>query len=233
MLIFHLLSIHRAHAHDIEPRSGVIDNIVASWAFGVAEQILDETNVASLPKLGLGPQANTSATSPKAAANPYHPARSSSLSHRANTGNSSTKTEDADLAIFDKLGQKALLDSQSEPAPPSKITDVESLSGHRAELYILQRQIMERTAKHNGWSLGLSRLRALLRKEQTGLEDVDLTGNADSAEESESPSGDITDGTLTGVCQETLMNAVVSLDEFKASFEVHRLQIYAERATDH
>jgi hypothetical protein len=203
----------------------VVDNIVASWAFGVAEQILDETNVSSLPKPELGPQAHTNANSLKAAEKPFHPARSSSLSHRAKTGKSSARTEDADLAIFDKLGQKALVDAQSEPTPPTNITDVESLAGHRAELYILQRQIMERTAVHKDWSMGLSRLQTLLLAEHTGLKEVDLTEGTDSLEKSETlPSSNeaaFTSSTLSGVCQETLMSTMVSLDEFKLSFEVH------------
>lgn len=214
----------REQAQDIEARPGVIDNIVASWAFGVAEQILDETNVSSLPKAGLAPQVNVNAAHPKSAEKPFHPARSSSLSHRPKIGTGSAKTEDADLAIFDKLGQKVLADAQSEPVPPPTVTDVESLSGHRAELYILQRQIMERVAEHNAWSIGLNRLRALLPEQPAVLKDVDLTDGSDSVEENETGSiskeDSHTAGTLSGVCQATLMSTMVSFDEFKNSFEV-------------
>jgi hypothetical protein len=227
-LSLHLLNpFHSEKAQEIKARVGVIDNIVASWAFGVAEQILDETNVSSLPKPSLD--------SPNSIANSeqlnndksFHPARSSSLSHRPNKGITPSKLEDTTLAVFAKLGQRGPADYPSEPTPAAKISDIESLAGYRAELYLLQRQIMERSAEANGWSIGLSKLRTIDSDQSTGMKDIDLhddDGSADgSASSSVTNKDEAQTRSINGICQETLMSATTSLDEFKSNFEVRTL----------
>jgi hypothetical protein len=209
----------------IKTRPDVVANIVASWAFGVADQILEETNVSSLPKTSLdSPSEVTSAGQQVSADKTFHPARSSSLSHRPKKGTNPSKLEDTTLAVFAKLGQKDSTDTLMELNPAVKISDIESLAGHRAELYMLQRQIMERTAEINSWAIGLNKLRSLLPDQSTKMEDVDLNDDADSADESATTSisnkDDIASRTLSGICQATLLNTMTSLDDFKGSFEV-------------
>jgi hypothetical protein len=211
-------------AQEIEARIGVVDNIVASWAFGVAEQILDETNVAALPKTSLDSQSSIASVGEVSSDKSFHPARSSSLSHRPNPGTNSSKLEDTTLAVLAKLGQKSLTETPSEPTPPTKISDIESLAGHRAELYLLQRQIMERTAETKGWSIGLSSLHTVGSDRSTAMVDIDLNDDDDSADGSNSTSDASKNGTqlrtLSGICQATLLGTMSSLDDFKTSYEV-------------
>jgi len=210
----------REHAQKIEAPTGVIDNIVASWAFGVAEQILDETNVPTLPKKGLAPQNDMTGPTQDSVDKSFHPARSSSLSHRANTEKSSLQGEETALAILDKVGQKVLANSLSELGLPVNVSDTESLAGHRAELYVLQRQIMERVAEMNGWSAGLNSLRANTTDRLPPLKEVDLDNDGSSAEVIAASVEEGLDSSSRGVCQATLMNNVSTTDHFKVSFEV-------------
>jgi hypothetical protein len=210
-------------AQGINALPGVIDNIVASWAFGVAEQILDETSVSSLPKPSLDSQNEAASTGQLNNDKSFHPARSSSLSHRPNKGTNTSKLEDTTLAVFAKLGSRGSANNPSEPSPAVKISDIESLAGHRAELYLLQRQIMERSAEANGWSIGLSRLRTNSDK-FAEMKDVELHDDDESVDGSVSSSAtnkyDTRTRTLNGICQATLITAMISLDDFKSSFEV-------------
>jgi hypothetical protein len=225
-----LILPYSEQAQGFEARTGVIDNIVASWAFGVAEQILDETNVAALPKTSLEPHSSTPNVGEASLDKMFHPARSSSLSHRPNPATNPSKLEDTTLAVFAKLGQRGLVEPPSEPTPPVKISDIESLAGHRAELYLLQRQIMERTAEAKGWSIGLSSLRTIVSDQSTTMKDIDLNDDDDSADGSNSTSNASKDEsqlrTLSGICQATLIGAMSSLDDFKSSYEVCLIEFF-------
>ncbi|KAF2432160.1 hypothetical protein EJ08DRAFT_136502 [Tothia fuscella] len=204
-------------------QAGVIENIVASWAFGVADQILNDTDVKSLPKADLQVHASVSGANEESVDKSFHPARSSSLSHRPKSTNSPSKPEDTALAVFDRIGQKAPTDPAAELVAPIKASDVESLAGHRAELFMLQRQIIERTAELNNWKVGLSGIENLHQDEHTAMKDVDLSEKAESSNATASISameeGFVERNRLKGVCQATLMNTTSSINVFRDAFQ--------------
>ena len=154
--------------------STVVDNVVASYAFSIAQQILAQTSTKALPippsavATPDGHEPKTSIPEPKTM---MHPARSSSLHLRAGgrgppspgifpgPGSRSTSAADADAATgqFLKVG-------------------LEELAARRAELYTLSRHILEESGKQRGWTDGWASVPTLSDKNDDieDMEDVDL-----------------------------------------------------------
>ncbi|EHL00372.1 putative Trafficking protein particle complex subunit 10 [Glarea lozoyensis 74030] len=148
----------------------VVDNIASSFTFGVAQQILAQTSTKALPippstlappngKMELGGQEpKASIPEPKTM---MHPARTTSLAVRSisrdpsTAGNRSSSVPGVgNPSMFIKAG-------------------LEELAGHRAELYLLSRSVLEQVGKERGWSTGWDEM-AKIHGSGREMEDVSL-----------------------------------------------------------
>lgn len=141
------------------------------------------------------------------------PTRNSSLSHKK-------VVLQNPVSILDRVGEKVLSNSLSEQSA-SQTTDLEALAGNRADLFMLQRQILERLAASQTWLTGLSRLRAETSSKSYDLREVDLSDASESAknESSATPDHVPNDSPLQGIHQATIFNALSNIDRFRALFE--------------
>jgi hypothetical protein len=191
----------------------VVDNIAASFTFGVAQQILAQTSTKALPippstlappssqiELG-GQEPKASIPEPKTM---MHPARSTSLAVRpvsrdpvAGGGNrSSSVPGTGNPAAFIKVG-------------------LEDLAGHRAELYLLSRSVLEHIGKERGWSTGWQEV-AEAQGGNGVMEEVDLSKYAPKAKQA---SGQVP-ASLHGIRNRLLQTAADNQDDFTRLYEI-------------
>ncbi|KAI0146840.1 cis-golgi transport protein particle complex subunit [Xylariaceae sp. FL1272] len=166
------------HTVQLDPSvNEVTDNLVASFAFSIAQQILAQTSTKALPipPSSLGPP---DAHEPKAAIpepkTMMHPARSSSLNVR--TGGSVVPNPPPSPGIFP--GRTS--DQQSQPAPFLK-AGLEDLAARRAELYALSRNILEESGKKRGWTNGWDQVPIIGESATVNMVDIDLGEEAGTA----------------------------------------------------
>lgn len=156
----------------------VVDNIVSSFTFGVAQQILAQTSTKSLPippstlappssNIGLdGQEPKAAIPEPKTM---MHPARSSSLALR------STSREQPPSPGRFPGGRRSSVPEQGAASSPFLKAGLEQLAGHRAELYVLSRSILEQVGKERGWSSGWTEMEDPHTSDGVdAMEDVDL-----------------------------------------------------------
>ncbi|CZR50773.1 probable TRS130 TRAPP subunit of 130 kDa involved in targeting and fusion of ER to golgi transport vesicles [Phialocephala subalpina] len=160
----------------------VVDNIVSSFTFAIAQQILAQTSTKSLPippstlappssKIGLdGQEPKAAIPEPKTM---MHPARSSSLALR------SSSREPHSPGRFPGA-RRSSVPEQGTAASPFLKAGLEQLAGHRAELYVLSRNILEQVGKKRGWSSGWAVVEDLQAGDSGEMEDVDLNQEAAS-----------------------------------------------------
>ncbi|KAM0326206.1 hypothetical protein ACHAQA_006803 [Verticillium albo-atrum] len=133
----------------------VIDNLVASFAFSVAQQILAQTSTKSLPippSMLAPPEIHEPKTSIPEPKTMMHPARTTSLHVRTATG------PPLSPGIFPGpgAGQRASVSEGVAVAPATQFlkTGLEELAARRAELYNLSRNVLEECGKKRGWGDG-------------------------------------------------------------------------------
>ncbi|KAG9238664.1 TMEM1 family protein-like protein [Amylocarpus encephaloides] len=191
----------------------VVDNMASSFTFAVAQQILAQTATKVLPippstlappgsNIGLdGQEPKASIPEPKTM---MHPARTTSLAVRSTSressaagGRSSSVPETSTISSFNKPG-------------------LEKLAGHRAELYLLSRNVMEQIGKERGWGTGWEEV-SDLKERESDMEEVDLTvSNGKIATKSPSPR---TIFTLEGIKNKLLRTALDNEEDFLRLFE--------------
>ncbi|OTA97832.1 hypothetical protein M434DRAFT_391451 [Hypoxylon sp. CO27-5] len=199
--------------------SEVVENLVASFAFSVAQQILAQTSTKALPipPSTLGPQ---DAQEPKSAIpepkTMMHPARSSSLAIRTGgtagvsrplpspnvfTTRHSGSTEDQGQSTFLKAG-------------------LEELAARRAELYILSRNILAECGKKRGWTDGWSSVPVIGESTMVEMFDIDLDGDEKSvAGDGETSAGYEAVISISGIESKLLKTALDNTDDFYRLYE--------------
>lgn len=155
----------------------VIQNVVSSFTFSVAQQILAQTSTNALPippstlapPMSKGQEQKAAIPEPKTM---MHPARSSSLI---------VSTPQATSPGMFPGGRGPGL-----PAPPSASSPnstflkagLEELAAQRAELYLVSRSVLERLGDERGWPIGWNVLEDIQQSPSTAeMEDVDLTSS--------------------------------------------------------
>ncbi|KAH8173677.1 trafficking protein particle complex subunit 10, TRAPPC10 domain-containing protein [Sarocladium implicatum] len=198
------------------PSTEIIDNVVSSFAFSVAQQIIAQTSTKALPipPSSLPPHASdeqkVSIPEPKTM---MHPARNSSLSVSVSTPASqpppspgffpgpgaSTSDYDARTAHFAKAG-------------------LEELAAKRAELYMLSRAVLDRLGHSRGWSTGWPEAPLLGDSLIEKMEDVSLDETEDPPTVKEvAPS---TEPLLAGLQNQLLQTAVDTSGDFYRLYEI-------------
>lgn len=161
--------------------SEVAENIVASFAFSIAQQILAQTSTKALPI----PPATTTTTgdegqeqkSRESIPDPktmMHPARTTSL--RVSTAGDSRLPPLPSPNFFPGPGNRraSTADVQDTINQHHHKSGQEDLAARRAELYALSRNILEECGKKRGWSDGWSSAPVIGETGLQEMEDVNL-----------------------------------------------------------
>ncbi|ORY01488.1 trafficking protein particle complex subunit 10 [Clohesyomyces aquaticus] len=228
--------LNGAKAHEATFPGRLVDNLVRSWTFAALQQILDETSTISLPISNL-PSDPASGSSGKMrsfgnhreeqkASVPepktmIHPTRSSSL----NFGRSSSA--DPPYAQPTSTGQVVYADGQYQDRPipgqesnvPQMKTGLQELAGVRAQLYVVERRILEQIGKTMGWDIGWAAILSH-HTQNDDLSDVDLNGKDDEGgEDVAAEKVQDTISPILGLSAAPLIDATASIDRFRESYE--------------
>ncbi|KAK5991780.1 Trafficking particle complex subunit 10-like protein [Cladobotryum mycophilum] len=200
-----------------------VENMVASFAFSVAQQILAQTSTKALPippstlSFGDGQEPKTSIPEPKTM---MHPARSSSLFVRGG----SAPRPPLSPGVFPGPGRQMQNEVQSHFIKAG----LEDLAARRAELYMLSRTILTSLGKKRGWSNGWDEA-PLVADDVDDMADVDLDDKDDSANEaagsdssSESEEAQRADysPSISGIDSQILQTATDSIEDFYRLYEI-------------
>ncbi|KAK2001505.1 hypothetical protein LX36DRAFT_601142 [Colletotrichum falcatum] len=162
-----------------------IDNLVASFAFSVAQQILAQTSTKALP-IPPSTLTPTDGHEPKASIPELktimHPARNSSL----RVGTNSDTGQPPSPGIFP--GAPA---PSGEDAPPPNAhflkAGLEELAARRAELYALSRNVLQGSGRKRGWDIGWTSAPVVGEMDGNDFEDISLDGDDEKKPASDDP----------------------------------------------
>ncbi|QDS76747.1 hypothetical protein FKW77_001464 [Venturia effusa] len=206
--------LHAAEMIKMKPSSSVIDNIVSSWAFAIADQVLESTNSASLSssvqnQIFQGPPQKLHFLAEKTS----RPARNSSLALKQSMPHNA-------ISILDRVGEKVLSNSLSAQSE-ARSSDLENLAGNRADLFMLQRQILERSAASQAWLIGLSKLGAENSSKSEGFKEINLSDDVDTTENVSSAISepDSNGSRLQGILHAAIYSALSTIDAFRTFYE--------------
>ncbi|KAH6608523.1 cis-golgi transport particle complex subunit [Trichoderma cornu-damae] len=199
-----------------------IDNMVASFAFSVAQQILAQTSTKALPippsslSYGDGLEPKSSIPEPKTM---MHPARNSSLSPR---GGSGIPPPPLSPGFFPGPGRQFPAIGDGQGTNGFLKTGLEDLAARRAELYMLSRSILSSLGKRRSWSDGWDE--APLVRGVAGIDDMedvslDEDGDGDESGASSSPKKTYSPS-MAGIDNAVLRTAIDSKDDFYRLFEI-------------
>ncbi|KAJ8115870.1 hypothetical protein ONZ43_g4568 [Nemania bipapillata] len=198
--------------------SEIVDNLVVSFAFSTAQQILAQTSTKSLPipSSSLGP---LDAHEPKAAIpepkTMMHPARSSSLNIRPGAGANIPRPPPSPN-VFSSNRPQGMSDHESASSPFLKI-GLEDLAARRAELYTLSRNILEESGKKRGWSNGWAHTPVVSQSIMVNMVDVDL-GDDESLTPARQAAEPIV--SMSGLGNKLLKTALDNSDDFYRLYEI-------------
>ncbi|CAN8099719.1 unnamed protein product [Discula destructiva] len=209
----------------------VAENIVASFAFSIAQQILAQTfsEALPIPSATTGPAAADSSEPKAYVSEPktiIHPARSASL--RIGTAGNRLSTIPSPNFFPGPGNRKASLpDMKDAVDQQSRKTGMIELASRRAELYALSRSILEEAGKKRAWSNGWSSApvigeTGLQEMENVSLddEDDDLQTTVDTKSEEQSKDTKSTKFTLAGLDNNLLRTALDNKEDFYRLYEM-------------
>lgn len=193
----------------------IVDNMVSSFAFSVAQQVIAQTStkVLPMPPSFLTPSSSDeqkmSIPEPKTM---MHPARDSSLGVRTTISppppspgffpgpGAPTSDRDARTAHFAKAG-------------------LEELAAKRAELFMLSRSILDSLGRRRGWSTGWAEAPLLQDDMVTSMEEVSLDAEGPSSEPFESTEA-THEPLLAGLESQLLQTAIDTSGDFFRLYEI-------------
>lgn len=124
------------------------------------------------------------------------------------------------------LGKK---DQNSSTSTQLKSGQLE-LAAHRAELYLVQRRILERLGKKLNWLLGWAAVAA--QHEENKFTEVSLDDDRPEQTPQEGTNDDtpgLKEETLGGICENTLRGALEDKEDFRNIYEVcYSLRLYED-----
>lgn len=190
----------------------VVENIVSSFAFSIAQQILAQTSTKSLPippstlAIPDGHEPKASIPEPKTM---MHPARASSLNTRT-----PQRPPPSPMGFF-----PARPPEDTSSGSPYLKPGLEELAARRAELYSLSRNILEERGKKRGWSGGWASVPVIVEPGAAEMQDISL-------DDDESPSDDQSTSKATvpvltaGLSNELLRVALETNENFCKLYEI-------------
>ncbi|KAF2118959.1 TMEM1 family protein-like protein [Lophiotrema nucula] len=228
--------LNGAKEHELEFPNPLIENLVRSWIYAAIQQIIDETATSSLPisktlkdaasgssgkMLSFGSHVEEQKLSFAEPKTMIHPSRSSSL----NYGRSASA--EPPYAAPTTSGQVVYENGQYQDRPtlghesalPKAKSGVQELAGTRAQLYIVQRRILESAGKALGWTIGWAAVLLSVRENEQ-LSEVDLDGTGSGEDEEPTKDKPPALSPTLGLSAAALVDAVSSLDQFRQFYEV-------------
>lgn len=205
-----------------DKKSDVVNNLVSSWTYTAALQVLTQTftSVLSLPQSSL--QAPIQASDPvnSGSAIPEGrgdvPRRSSSLISPPNSRPNRPVTQDmSDKA--NPLQRRSTLDHIKPAVAPTQRTGSEQLASGRGELFLLARRSLEEIARRRGWCESWNNLGLLFddshRSGASELADVSLDDDSKALQQHKKKSS------LVGIEMPALKAALKSKEAFLSLYE--------------
>ncbi len=163
----------------------VIDNIVASFSFSIAQQILAQTSTKALPippSTILASDAQELKMSIPEPKTMMHPARSSSLEVRGQATGRGPPSPNVFSGAEPNGRQQAAGPDSFETTHFLK-AGLEDLAARRADLYMLSRNVLLKGGEERGWSDGWPSAPLIHEPDTEAMEDVSLDGNESSTEQ--------------------------------------------------
>jgi hypothetical protein len=214
---------------DHAAKADVINNLVSSWAYAAASQILSQTSTPTLTLPESSLHAITAAADAATEPRPDLPRRSSSLANQPKTRPARSNTEilppNALSSVHSRLGQ----DGPKLSLAPAPKTGSEQLASARGELLLMARRVLEEIAGRCGWREKWNDLGLLF--------DTDNASNSDMAEVSldvETPQAAETPQVthcLSGIELPSLEVALHSRKSFRSHFEELTDEMYRHHIT--
>ncbi|KAI1074535.1 trafficking protein particle complex subunit 10 [Whalleya microplaca] len=198
----------------------VVDNLVASFAFSIAQQILAQTSTKALP-IPPSTLAPADGHEPKAAIpepkTMMHPARNSSL--RVGTGGAGAGRPLPSPNVFPSGRRSSTASDQGVSSTFLKV-GLEELAARRAELYILSRNILEECGKKRGWSDGWASVPVVSESTMVDMVDIDLGSDdkPDTEKETSGPREAII--SISGINSKLLSTALDNSEDFYRLYEI-------------
>ncbi|KAM4054331.1 trafficking protein particle complex subunit 10, TRAPPC10 domain-containing protein [Hirsutella rhossiliensis] len=196
-----------------------VDNIVSSFAFSVAQQILAQTSTRALPipstaLPGNGQEPKALMPEPKTM---MHPARSTSL--RA----SASPRRPPSPGVFPGPGRRASVPDGGAQSSQFLKVGIEELAARRAELYMLSRSVLGGLGKRRGWSDGWDEAPMIHEPGVDEMDDVSLNDGGTAANDAKDDNSD--DGlgaaaSMVGIESHILRAAMDGADEFYRLYEI-------------
>ena len=195
----------------------VVDNMVSSFAFSIAQQILAQTSTKSLPiptsslTTPDSPEPKSAIPEPKTM---MHPARNSSL--RISTSGTLVGRPPPSPNIF-PTGRPS---SQEANNSSFLKAGLEDLAARRAELYALSRNVLEECGKKRGWSDGWSDVPVVGEASMVDMVDIDLGDDAheeDTKKTDSEPKEAVV--SIAGIDSALFRTALANQDDFYRLYE--------------
>ncbi|KAK7733663.1 hypothetical protein SLS53_008129 [Cytospora paraplurivora] len=206
----------------------VAENVVASFAFSVAQQLLAQTSTQGLPIQSASTSPTGDASEPKSresiSERPIiHPTRTTSL--RFSTLADSRLPPLPSPNFFPGPGDRraSMADMQDTINQQHHKAGQEELAARRAELYALSRNILEECGKKRGWSDGWSSApeigeTGLQEMQEINLDDDAPNSTPETAEDTQTKTD--TEYTLAGVDNRLLRTALDNKEDFYRLYEM-------------
>ncbi|XXG93779.1 hypothetical protein Hte_000028 [Hypoxylon texense] len=195
--------------------SEVVDNLVASFAFSIAQQILAQTSTKALPIPETvltspdGHEPKSAIPEPKTM---MHPARSSSLAIRTGGG----------AGVSRPPPSPNIFPGSQSGGPPSPFlkAGLEELAARRAELYILSRNILAECGKKRGWNDGWANVSVVGESTMVDMVEIDLgdEGKPTNNDEQITASGEPV-VSIAGIDSKLLKTALDNSNDFYRLYE--------------
>ena len=199
--------------------SAVVDNMVASFAFSVAQQVLAQTSTKALPippstlTAPDGHEPKLSIPEPKTM---MHPARTSSLNMPASSRPPPSPN------VFPGPGRSPNVSEKDATAHSHFLkAGLEEFAARRAELYSLSRNILEKLGRTKGWNDGWNQVPILPDSvDYSTMEEVNLDEDDSSQSSSEASSVDSDKFLSHSVLSNRLLSAAfASKEDFYRLYE--------------
>ncbi len=199
----------------------VIDNLVSSFAFSIAQQILAQTATKALPippsslPPTEGAEQKASIPEPKTM---MHPARNSSL-------NESSPRNPPPSPGFPGPGRAPARAAGDDQNTSFLKVGIEELAAGRAELYMMSRSILQRLGKVRGWSTGWDEAPVVQDSGIEVMEDISLDDDNNDSNDNDSTNSENkpninTTPTSAGIRSQLLISATENSQDFYRLYEI-------------
>ncbi|OAA76821.1 TMEM1 family protein [Akanthomyces lecanii RCEF 1005] len=199
----------------------VIDNLVSSFAFSIAQQILAQTATKALPippsslPPTEGAEQKASIPEPKTM---MHPARNSSL-------NESSPRNPPSSPGFPGPGRAPARAAGDDQNTSFLKVGIEELAAGRAELYMMSRSILQRLGKVRGWSTGWDEAPVVQDSGIEVMEDISLDDDNNDSNDNDSTNSENkpninTTPTSAGIRSQLLISATENSQDFYRLYEI-------------